>query len=175
MVTPTTSGTATAPIVLMNERREDCAGTSVAATSFCSCNCRMASSATSSVTSEFSERCMLCATVETVVDSWHASQAAPAVAFSAKTACWFGSTMMVEPSGSLFTTRPSEWMRSICMWPRWFSNVSMGYHAAHSTWLGEFIVVRRVFDNELSVIELAFLVTSKQSRVGGVAAWESRS
>ena len=102
--------------VVMNSRLVACEDDPDVFTRFLSCSCRIASSASSSFISGPNERCMLSVTLERVVGSLHASQAAPAVAFNAKTVSFLASTMTVEPSGSLFTTKASELVRSTCIY-----------------------------------------------------------
>ena len=102
-------------IVVMNWRLEACEGVPDTLTNFLSCSCRTACSASSSLIPGSNDRCVLSATPANVVEPSHASQAAPAVEFNAKTASFSASTMTVEPSGSLFTTKASELIRSICI------------------------------------------------------------
>ena len=47
-------------------------------------------------------------TPDSVVGTLHASQAAPAVEFRARTISFLESTMTLEPSGSLFSTKAFE-------------------------------------------------------------------
>src|SRR6202041_3497117 len=111
----TTSGRAMELIVLMNWRLDACEGVPDVLTRFLSCSCRIACSASSSLIPRSNDRCMLSVTSASVVKPSHASQAAPAVGFNAKTASFLASTMTVEPSGSLFITKASELVRSICI------------------------------------------------------------
>lgn len=124
----TTSGkAAAAPIVAMNCLR--LGSLPDVFTRFCSCRRRIASSARSSVMAGLSECCMRSVTRESVVGSLHASQAAPAVSFNAKTVSFLASTMTVEPSGSLFTTRASELVRSTCILTSLLNSISGGGHS----------------------------------------------
>ncbi|MGB6690284.1 MAG: hypothetical protein WBE76_20820 [Terracidiphilus sp.] len=84
-VSDTTRGSATAPRLAIIRRRVVVGEVSDIVTRFFSCNCRMASWANSSLTFGSNERCISWATLVSVVARLHASQAAPAVAFKAKT------------------------------------------------------------------------------------------
>ena len=58
---------------------------------------------------------MLSVTSDRVVEALHASQAAPAAAFKAKTLSFVGSTITLEPSGSCFSINVFEFARSTCI------------------------------------------------------------
>jgi len=111
----TTRGRAMELIVVMNWRLDDAEGVPDVLTSFFSCSCRIASSARSSFIPGSNDRCIFSVTLASVVESLQASHAAPAVEFNAKTASFSASRITVEPSGSLFTTKASELVRSICI------------------------------------------------------------
>jgi len=115
IVNETTSGNAMALNVVMNSRRVAREDDPDVFTSFCSCSCKIACSASSSVTPGENERCMPCVTLDNVAAAPHASHAAPAVGFRAKTFSFPASTMSIEPSGSLFTVKASVFIRSTCM------------------------------------------------------------
>ncbi|SPE19115.1 hypothetical protein SBA5_200027 [Candidatus Sulfotelmatomonas gaucii] len=108
MVRETTSGRATTPNPMRNCRRPFCERGSEVKTRFCSWSCRTACSATSSVTAEPMVDFMLSVIWESVVGLLHASQAAPAVAFKAKTLSRAWSTITFEPSGRELSTREFE-------------------------------------------------------------------
>jgi hypothetical protein len=128
----TTSGRATELIVVMNWRLDDCEGVPDVLINFLSCSCRIASSASSSLTPGPNDRCILSVTPASVVGPLQASQAAPAVEFNAKTASFSASTMTVEPSGSLFITKASELVRSICIVDLSFSGQQVGFSSLAS-------------------------------------------
>jgi len=107
-------GTAMAARVAIRLRRVMGVEAPVASTSFRSCSSRIACSANSSVTPGPRDSCMVPVTLESVVGPLHASQAAPAVALSAKTLSRSGSMRILEPSGSLFSTKAFKLMRFIC-------------------------------------------------------------
>lgn len=111
----TTSGRATALNVARNWRRLACEDGPDVFTSFLSWSCRIASSANSSVIAGSNECRMSSATPDRLVGMLHASQAAPAVAFRAKTVSLAQSTMTLEPSGSLFSTKTPGLLRSTCI------------------------------------------------------------
>jgi len=90
IVRDTTTGRAMAPNVAKTWRLVAFENDPDVVTKFFSCSCRIDSSASSSVTLGSSERRMSSATLESVVGPLHASQAAPAVAFKAKTVSFLG-------------------------------------------------------------------------------------
>jgi hypothetical protein len=113
--------------VVRNSRLVACEDPPDVFTRFLSWSCRIASCASSSFISGPNECCMLSVTLERVVGLLHASQAAPAVAFNAKTVSFLASTMTVDPSGSLFTTKVSKLVRSTCIWCPLSWSVSKGF------------------------------------------------
>ena len=84
-VIATTRGKATLPSVVITARRVGCGARMDAVTRFSFCNSRIASAASSSVTSGPNERCISFVISRRFVGALHASHAALAVAFNAYT------------------------------------------------------------------------------------------
>src|SRR5579862_4115617 len=100
MVRETTRGTATALRVASTSRRVVLDDEPETVTRFCLASLWSADSAISSVIPGLKECRISSVTFERVVGLLHASQAAPAVAFNAKTLSFLESTITFDPSGS---------------------------------------------------------------------------
>jgi hypothetical protein len=136
-------------IVVMNWRLDASEGVPDVLSKFLSCNCRIACSASSSFIPGWNDRCMLSVTPVSVVGPLQASQAAPAVGFKAKTASFSASTMTVDPSGSLFITKASEVIRSICILnlslffgvSKWVARLSPRFSEVY----GSLLILKQIF------------------------------